>query len=138
MGRSGPARAGSDWGGAKGEDGGGAGPQGGGEGGLWVGGPGCGCRCGAAGGSEGGGWLRRADQGVKDPGSLASSHCGTGCGRPRRWLGAAGGGESDGRPPWRTKRNWGLADPHSAALEGGSLRTLPVTMRKGTSRRWDK
>lgn len=26
--------------------------------------------------------------GVKAPGSLARSHCGTGCGRPRRWRGA--------------------------------------------------
>ena len=70
------------------------------------------------GGPVGGGSLRGAGRGVKAPGSLARSHCGTGCGRPRRWRGAGEGRGEDGAPLWRTRRDWRLAAPHPAAPEG--------------------
>lgn len=116
--KSGPARAGPGRGGPKGKGRGDAGAGGGGEGGIWGGGSGCGCRCGAAGRPEGGGSLSSAGRGVKAPGSLARSHCGTGCGRPRRWRGAGEGRGEDGAPLWRTRRDWRLAAPHPAAPEG--------------------
>ena len=94
---------------------------------------GCGARAAGpvrrGGGPEGGGSLGGAGRGVKAPGSRARSHCGTGCGRPRRWRGARGGRERIGAPLRRTRQGRRLvgglpADPAGPMFNDGHVRAL--------------